>query len=99
MEIHLKLKRHCIKTAAKTEHNRLVMRYFSSDYPDNEKTVIEAQIEALKFFLEKADFARIRSVHPGLSGTGELPVSLKVPESLREMKIVFNGNKVRPEWK
>jgi len=52
--------------------------------------VVEAQIEALKFFLENANFERLRSSYPELSGIGELFITLMIPENHHKMEIAFN---------
>ncbi len=97
MEIVLSLKRHCIETEAKKEYERLIQGYFKNSNQD--KSIIEARIEALKFFLEEVDFSRLRSLYPELSGTIELSLKLKISEDFQDLKIVVNDRRIQPEWK
>ncbi|MCK5784731.1 MAG: hypothetical protein KAH06_09795 [Desulfobacterales bacterium] len=99
MEIHLFLKNHCIQTGAKKEYERLLSSYFGNTCSENEKSVIEAKIDVLKFFLENADFPFIRGNYQELCGTCELPVRLVVPEDYSKMKIKYDDKEIKPEWK
>jgi len=99
MKIVIELKHHCIKTGAKRKYSKLINRYFSRNLSDPEKIKIEAQIEALKFFLENADFNRLRGVYPELSGFDELSITLMIPDNHHEMKIAYNNRIVKPEWR
>ena len=99
MEIFLKLKNHCIETEAKLKYERLIHTYFSNACPENDFPKIERQIEALKFFLEHADFAQLRTVYPELCGIKDIPFSLKIPRDYRKIRININSRMICPEWK
>ncbi len=99
MKIEINLKQHCIKTGAKRKYNKLIHQYFSNTLSDKVKKEVEAQIEALKFFLENADFNRLRSVYPEFSGFDELSITLMIPKNHLEMEIAYNDITIRPEWR
>lgn len=99
MEITILLKQYCIRTAARRKHSTLIHQYFGGAFSDREKVAAEAQIEALKFFLEKMDFNRLRFDFPELSGSKELPVKLIIPENRDEIIIQFKDKQIKPEWK
>jgi hypothetical protein len=99
MEISLKLKNYCIKTAAKKKHEKLLGRYLNNKYSYHEKSVLEVQMEALRFFLENADFQVLRSVYTELSGCQESSVSIRIPENKQDMEIVCNGRIIKTKWK
>ncbi len=64
----MSLKKHCIETEAKKEYNRLIQGYFKNNSRD--KSIDEARIEALKYFLERVDFPWLRSKYPELIPKG-----------------------------
>ncbi len=97
MEIVLSLKNHCIETAAKKEYERLIQGYFKNKLKG--KSWLEVRIEALKYFLERADFSRLRSFYPELCGSVELPIKLKIPEDFQELKIIVKDRTIHPKWK
>ncbi|MBT3310578.1 MAG: hypothetical protein HN737_12960 [Desulfobacterales bacterium] len=99
MKIEIKLKHHCIKTGAEKKYNKLIKQYFISTLSELKKVDIEAQIEALKFFLENADFNRIRAAYPELSGFDELSITLMIPENHHEIKIAYKDIIINPEWR
>ncbi|MFZ5572647.1 MAG: hypothetical protein ACOZF0_19795 [Thermodesulfobacteriota bacterium] len=82
MEIRLTLQDHCIQTEARKAYERLVGEYFRKTGPGGNKTVLEAEIDALKRFLEYADFAFLRSHYPELSGGKPISVTLDIPETI-----------------
>ncbi len=96
MEICLKLKHYCIETAAKKEYEKMVNGYFKNGHSDSDKFVVEAKIEALKFFLEQADFRQLRGTYNDLGGSNELKVKLKIPENHSKTEIVFNNMAIKP---
>ncbi len=98
MKIFLPLKKHCIETGAKKEYGRLLNIYFSNTCSENENAVIEEKIEALKFFLENADFSRIRGDYSELCGTYELTVKLNIPGDYSRMNIEYDNKEIKPEW-
>ena len=97
MEIILSLKKHCIETAAKKSYEQLIQSYFKNKGDD--PSVLEARIDALKFFIERADFARLRTDYPELSGNVQLPITLSIPEEFESMEIVMKDKRIQPEWK
>lgn len=94
-----KIDQYCIKTGAKKKYDHLINNYFKIDITDQEKMVIEAQIETLKFFLENADFNRLRGLYPELNGFNEVQITLATPDNCRDMTILYNGKTIKPEWK
>ncbi len=99
MKIYFQLEKHCIETEAKKRYKRLISRYLSSTCHDDEKVKIETQVEALKHFLEHADFPQIRGLYPELSGDTASSVMLKIDGNFNDMQIVCNDNIIKPEWK
>ncbi len=97
MEIVITLRRHCIKTGIKRRYNQLINQYFCNTLPDQEKIKIEVQIEALKFFLENADFEHLRRIYPELSGIDELSVTLIIPKNHNEITIAYDDRIIKPE--
>jgi hypothetical protein len=71
VSINLRVKDHCIETAAKIELNRLMERYFNTDDLEGE---LDDRIELIRDFLEKSDFPGLRSSDPRLSGERESEV-------------------------
>ena len=51
MEISLNLKNHCIETEIKKQYERLIKQCFNKSVPDDHKSIIETQIEALQLYL------------------------------------------------
>lgn len=90
MNITFDLCRHCIETEAKRLYNRFVSQYFKSQTGRQE---IEKKIEILKFFLEKADFARIRNTFPELSGNCDADITLTVNKE-NQIIITINGKEI-----
>ena len=99
MKIEIMLKQHCIKTGVKRRYSKLLNRYFNNVISDQEKVEIETKIEALKFFLENADFDQLRFVYPELSGFDELTIMLKIPENHHEITIAYKDRIINPEWR
>ena len=99
MQIIIKLTKHCIETEAKKEYEKLIRRYFDKKRFNDEKKNIGPQIEALKFFLEYADFSFLRSNYPELNGNTGLQVVLSIPKKNFETKIIFNKTIITPVWK
>ncbi len=98
MNIVLDLKKgSCIKRSAKKRYERVLKEYFSKTVSEDKKALIEKEIEALKFFLENADFSRIRSGYKELSGVKNIRVSLLIRK--RNYKIVLDDKIIRPYWK
>lgn len=96
MKIILNLSRYCIETASRKKHEQLMKEYFKTNSED-EKTFIENQISALKYFLEKADFSELRYHCSKLDTDKE--VVLLVPYQLKAMHISFNEKRLYPKWK
>jgi len=99
MEIELNLNHHCIETGAKKKYEQLIKHYFSQRCSSAHKLLIERQIEALRFFLEHADFPTLRNLYPKLDGTHKLYVVLKISNNIRDIWIIINDKIVQPEWK
>ncbi len=73
LAIELDLRRHCIETAVKRVHNRLLSEYFSSKGNDSES---EEKLELLQKALNCFDFASLRTVHKELAGNSEARIVL-----------------------
>lgn len=99
MDILLTLTKHCIETETKKAYERLIKQYFNKNTSNKDKNRIESTLEKLKFFLEHADFPKMRSAYPELGGASDLSVSLHIPENVQKAILTFNGRSVPPEWK
>ncbi|MEZ4529026.1 MAG: hypothetical protein R2941_24200 [Desulfobacterales bacterium] len=73
LTIELNLRRHCIETAVKRLHNRLLSEYFRSKGSDSES---EEKLELLQKALNRFDFASLRTVHKELAGNSEARIVL-----------------------
>ena len=96
MEIILDLTRHCIETASKKKYERLIRQYFKTD--KKEKSTIENQIRALKYFLENADFSELRNLCSNFDSI-EKKVVLIVLQPFEKMHVRFNNKTLYPTWK
>jgi hypothetical protein len=93
-----RIKKHCIETAAKKEYERLVLDCLKKKSATRLR-VVEAQMNGLKYFLENADFAKLRHRYTELRGNAEQPVMLKIPEDYRGLTIMIDEREIKPEWK
>lgn len=98
MEIILDLTRHCIETASKKKYEHLIRQYFKTTAIQKEKFILENQISALKYFLEKADFPELRN-HCNNSDLIEKKAVLIVSQPFEKMHICFNNTILYPTWK
>jgi len=98
MEIILDLTRHCIETASKKEYERLIRQYFKTTATQKEKIIIEKQINALKYFLEKADFPELRNRCTNTISVEKKAV-LIILQHFEKMHIRFNNATLYPIWK
>ena len=55
VSVRLKIKNHCIETAAKKKYNELVSYLIKEDNPEKEK-----ELDIILHFLKKADFRKLR---------------------------------------
>lgn len=78
------------------KYEQLMKEYFKTNSED-EKTFIENQISALKYFLEKENFSDLRYHCSKLDADKD--VVLLVPHHLKAMHISFNGKSLYPKWK
>jgi hypothetical protein len=91
MEIQFEITSHCIQTEARKRYEQFISTYFKQAASDNDTDALEGQIEALRYFLEHADFRYLRSTYPILNGgQGGTIVVLSVTDSLKEMKLVHD---------
>ncbi len=63
--LRLDLGRHCIETAIRKRHHRLVGKALQSRASADD---LEVELELLKAALEAFDFGRLRARHPALAG-------------------------------
>ncbi|MCK5837080.1 MAG: hypothetical protein KAH09_07425 [Desulfobacula sp.] len=98
MEIILDLNHHCIETASKREYERLVRQCFKLDDIDRDSNIIETQISALKYLLEKADFSDLRN-QCNAAGSVEKKAVLMVSQPFKGLYIRFNNTTLFPIWK
>jgi hypothetical protein len=98
MEIILDLSHHCIETASKREYERLVRQCFKRDNTDRDISIIETQISALKYLLEKANFSNLRN-QCSAAGSVEKKAVLMVSRPFKDLYIRFNNATLYPIWK
>lgn len=72
--VWLDLSAHCIETAARREHRRLVQRALQSEPPG---PTLQRQIELLGQFLARTDFRQLRARRPRLAGGQPVRVELR----------------------
>ena len=94
MEIYLDINRLCIETAAQKKYEGLIRQYFKGKALDKKKVALEKQINALQYFLEKADFSKLRNFCSNVGSVKTMAV-LIVPEKVEDMHVRLN-NKTLP---
>ena len=94
--IEIDLRNHCIETEAKRTYERLLSRYFDKSISDHDRSILEEQIEGIKFFLEHTDFRRLRCQHPELDGKRTIRLTLKIPKNRYDMIIAYHGVEIAP---
>jgi hypothetical protein len=91
MEFFFNLKDHCVETEGKQMYERMIRCYLSKSCTEEEKSAIESQMDLLKYFLENADFRKIRSAYPSLAGNGDVAgVILDLCEEKKDMTMIVN---------
>ena len=98
MKLTIDTRRHCIETGAKKKYERLLRQYFKPGCSENEKHVLEQQIQALIYFLENADFSDLRNQYH-ISGQAAPSSVLVIPEAFEQMYIHLNHQVFYPVWK
>ena len=78
VSVILRIKDHCIETAAKKKYNELVKELIREDNPEKEK-----ELEVILNFLKKADFKELRS--KGYDGSREVTVEVFEDGNIREV--------------
>jgi hypothetical protein len=73
-QIVLDLSQHCIETAARREHRRLLEAILDLDHRDR---ALEDQLSVLNDFLRQKDFGRLRAEQPRLAGGAAVQVELR----------------------
>ena len=91
MKIQLDLTKHCIETALKRRHDRLISQYFKQKGNDLE---IENQIEKIQSMLTSLDFSFLRSRYQDLAGNSQKSVVLSVDEK-GKIDILIDGEAIR----
>jgi hypothetical protein len=97
MQIPLDLTKYCIETAARKAHEKLVRMLMKGRCAD--QMLIEAQLEALQFFLENGDFGYLRSSFKELNGNHNLKVSLQIPVPASSLTILAGDQEIKPKWR
>lgn len=72
----LRLKNHCIETAAKDERRRIVSARLGLDESTERFRRLAEDLELITRFLENSDFRRMRSDRPGLVGGCDVVLEL-----------------------
>jgi len=91
MEIKLELKNHCIQTEAKKKYEKLMSEYFKKGNSDRNLSILEEQIEGLKYFLEHADFGYLRTTYSFLNGNHrDEDVVLNIPGNFDDMTLIHD---------
>lgn len=87
VSVRLKIKNHCIETAAKKKYNELVSYLIKEDNPEKEK-----ELNIILNFLKKADFRKLRK--QGYDGSVEKIVEIFEDGSVKEV-VNENCNRIR----
>lgn len=90
MRFELNLGRHCIETALKRLHNRLVSEYFKTK---GENPEIEKKIECISLLLTELDFSFLRTRFPDLTGNTDKDVTLCI-DSFGCPRIYIDGEEI-----
>jgi hypothetical protein len=90
IRIRLDLSRHCVETAIRRRHSRLVGRALRNEAWEEG---LEAEIELLKTALERFDFGRLRSTFSELAGHRTDRVELEEDKEGRP-RLSINGKPV-----
>lgn len=90
MQFELDLEKHCIETALKRLHNRLISEYFKAKGAGPE---IEKRIEVIGRVLTELDFSALRTRFPDLAGHTGSAVFLHVDANGRP-RITIDGEKI-----
>ena len=94
MEFFFNLEDHCVETEGKKIYERLIRSLLNKSCHDEEKNAIELQMEHLKYFLENADFCKIRCAFPSLSGNGDrADVILDLSKEKKNITMRVNGER------
>lgn len=94
MEIPITIEKHCIETEAGRLYEKLLGQYFRKTVSDQEKLIVERQIEALLFFLEHADFSQLRHQHSELNGTMKTQLVLDIDTEGKNIVIRWPGKEI-----
>lgn len=78
VSVTLRIKDHCIETAAKKKYNELVNALIKEDDPEKEK-----ELDVILNFLKKADFRKLRKL--GYDGSKEAIVEVFGNGSVKEV--------------
>ncbi|RLI75009.1 hypothetical protein DRO97_04430 [Archaeoglobales archaeon] len=78
VSVILRIKDHCIETAAKRKYNELVNALIKEDNPEKEK-----ELSIILHFLKEADFKKLRK--QGYDGNKELIVEVFEDGGVREV--------------
>ncbi|RLI77940.1 hypothetical protein DRP05_08815 [Archaeoglobales archaeon] len=78
VSVILKIKDHCIETAAKKKYNELVNLLIKEDNPKKEE-----ELDIILNFLKKADFGKLRKM--GYDGSKEVVVEVFEDGSIKEV--------------
>ena len=96
IELKLDLRKSCIETNAKRTYESLLRKYFRMPNTDQQRRLLERQIEGLKFFLEHVDFRYMRANYAQLNGQSPTVVTLKIAPGLHDIEIDSSDGCIRP---
>lgn len=97
-EIILDTTRHCIETASKKAYEQAIRRVFKEKFSDPGKACIEREIEALKYFLEHADFFDLRAQYSRMGSSSNRSV-LIIPKGFEQMYVRCDASVIYPKWR
>ena len=97
IELELNLAKACIETETKRTYERLLREYLRKSTPAQQKRVLARRIEALKIFLEHADFGYLRTNYAALRGQTSARVTLLLSDNPAETEIDLGDGRIRPK--
>ena len=97
IELELNLAKACIETETKRTYERLLREYLRKSTPAQQRRILARRIEALKIFLEHADFGYLRTNYAALRGQASTRITLLLSNNPYETEIVLGDGRIRPK--